>query len=73
MGKVKSELLDWEANYEEAMDDPESIAFYWQKYNECMDKQQGEILLKKLNNYKKINNYKKYFLKKEHIKRGNKK
>mgnify|MGYP003137034805 FL=1 len=67
MGKVKSELLDWEANYEEAMDDPESIALYWQKYKECMDKQQEEILLKK------INNYKKYFLKKEHIKRGNKK
>tara|TARA_R100001480_G_scaffold152336_1_gene154278 strand:+ start:3142 stop:3345 length:204 start_codon:yes stop_codon:yes gene_type:complete len=67
MGKVKSELLDWEANYEEAMDDPESIALYWQKYNECMDKQQEEILLKK------INNHKKYFLKKEHIKRGNKK
>ena len=67
MGKVKSELLDWEANYEEAMDDPESIALYWQKYNECMDKQQEEILLRK------INNYKKYFLKKEHIKRGNKK
>ena len=47
MGKVKSELLDWEADDQEIMDDPVAIAWHEANYIECMEQQSDERFLKK--------------------------
>lgn len=48
MGKVKSELLDWEAESQEAIDDPQAIAWYEANFVECMEQQSDERFLKNL-------------------------
>lgn len=48
MGKVKSELLDWEADNQEIMDDPEAIAWYEANFVESMEQQSDQRFLKNL-------------------------